>query len=186
MTLGHGHIPCLMAVRRFLRSRSAMHPAQAVRTLNELITVTHDAERGFSACGVRARDPALRAYLRARARSCASAAEQLQKWVQRLGGEPARRGSRMGAVHRGWAGLRAALALDDDAAMLAECERGEGHALAIYRNALDDPLPEPVHQLVLQQFAGLMKSHDEIRLLHLAPTLVPAIAARPRGYDPAP
>ena len=150
-----------------------MHPGQTVRTLNELITVTRDGERGFRACAARARDPRLRDHLLARAARCARAALELAACVQQLGGEPVRRGSRMGAVHRGWMGLRTALAMRDDAAILAECERGEGHALAMYRNALDDPLPEPVRELVQTQFVGVIENYEEIRQLHRF--VVPAV-----------
>ncbi len=160
-----------------------MHPAQTVRTLNELITVTRDGERGFRACAARARDPRLRDHLLARAATCSHAALELAEWVQHLGGEPVQRGSRMGAVHRGWLGLRTALAMDDDAAILAECERGEGHALATYRNALDDPLPEALHQIVHSQFVGVIENYEEIRQLHrfVVPTVAPAIVPASEG-----
>jgi uncharacterized protein (TIGR02284 family) len=142
-----------------------VNSAQSVRTLNELVSVTRDGERGFRACAMRARDWRLRAHLFERAHICARAELELQAWIERLGGEPVRHGTRMGAVHRGWVGLRAALARDDDAAILAECERGEGHALAIYRNALDDPLPEDIRELVQRQFVGVMENYEEIRRL---------------------
>jgi uncharacterized protein (TIGR02284 family) len=143
-----------------------MNASQTVRTLNELITVSLDGESGFRACAEHVRDPMLQRHFVARAQMCARAAAELQVWVERLGTEPVRHGSRIGAVHRGWLGLRAALADDDDAAILAECERGEGHALGSYRDALDDPLPEAVRQVVLQQFLGVMENHEEIRRLH--------------------
>lgn len=142
-----------------------MSPAQTLRTLNELISVTRDGERGFRRCAARARDPRLRAHLFVRAHGCARAELELQAWVERMGGEPVRHGTRIGAVHRGWVGLRATLARDDDAAILTECERGEGHALSIYRNALDDPLPDDIRQLVQRQFIGVMDNHEEIRRL---------------------
>ena len=63
----------------------------------------------------------------------------------------------------GWAGLRAALARGEDAAILDACERGESWILEAYRNALDDHLPEFVRETVLRQFEILMSTHDAIR-----------------------
>jgi len=148
-----------------------------VRTLNELLSVTRDGERGFRACARRVRDWRLRTHLFERAHVCARAELELQASIEKLGGEPARRGTRMGTVHRGWVGLRAALVRDDDAAILAECERGEGHALSIYRNALDDPLPDDVRELVQRQFVGVMENYEEIRRLQRL--LVRACASPP-------
>jgi uncharacterized protein (TIGR02284 family) len=63
----------------------------------------------------------------------------------------------------GWAGLRAALALGEDEAILDACERGESWILEAYRNALDDHLPDFVRDTVLRQFEILMSTHDAIR-----------------------
>ncbi len=145
-----------------------MKHGQTVQTLNELIAISRDGERGFGTCAQWTRDPRLRRLLAARSRSCALAASELGARVRQLGGEAARHGSTFGAVHRGWVDLRAALAYDDDAAILAECERGEGYALEVYRNALDDPLPDFARRVVLRQFMGVMDNHDEIgRLIRM-------------------
>jgi uncharacterized protein (TIGR02284 family) len=165
--------------------KAKMNASQTVRTLNELITVTRDGERGFRACAARARDPLLRAHLLERAYACARAGLELTALIEQLGGEPVRYGSRIGAMHRGWLGLRAALARNDDRAILAECERGEGHALAIYRNALDDPLPAEVRGLVLRHFEGVMENYERIRRLHESLRPAPATVT-PTGGEAAP
>jgi len=40
-----------------------------------------------------------------------------------------------GALHRGWINLKSALTSGDDHAILAECERGEDHAVAVFQKA---------------------------------------------------
>jgi uncharacterized protein (TIGR02284 family) len=40
-----------------------------------------------------------------------------------------------GALHRGWINLKSVLTSGDDHAILAECERGEDHAVEIFRKA---------------------------------------------------
>jgi len=155
-----------------------MKHGQAVRTLNELITISRDGERGFGNCAQWVRDWSLRRLFAAREGSCALAALELSALVRQLGGEPVRHGSTIGAVHRGWVDLRAALAYRDDVAILAECERGEGYALEVYRNALDDPLPDFARTVVLRQFLGVMENHDEIgRLIRMR-------RAHPVGHAP--
>jgi uncharacterized protein (TIGR02284 family) len=73
--------------------------------------------------------------------------------------------------------VHAALALNDDGALVDECERGEDHALEVYRNALDDHLPEFVRQVVLRQFETLMNDRHRIRLLASEPCADLAVVA---------
>ena len=75
------------------------------------------------------------------------------------------------AAHRHWSDLRAALACDGDGVILDECERGASRALEVYRNALDDPLPDLVRAIVLRQFEDVMTNHDQIRDLRSEPSL---------------
>ena len=43
-----------------------------------------------------------------------------------------------GAIHRGWINLKSALTSGDDHAILAECERGEDHAVEVFRKAAQE------------------------------------------------
>jgi uncharacterized protein (TIGR02284 family) len=47
--------------------------------------------------------------------------------------------------------------------MLEECERGEDVAVARYRDALEEPLPEDVKHIVERQYQGVRRNHDEVR-----------------------
>jgi uncharacterized protein (TIGR02284 family) len=100
-----------------------------------------------------------------RSHGCREAADQLQSIVARLGGAPDDGGSASGALHRGWVNLRGTLALDDDKAMLEECERGEDLAVARYRRALEEDLPPEIAGIVRRQFEGARRNHDEIKAL---------------------
>ncbi len=73
-------------------------------------------------------------------------------------------------VQRRWSDLRTALACDGDGVILDECERGGSRSLEIYRNALDDPLPDLVRAIVLRQFEEVMTNHDQIRDLRSEPS----------------
>jgi uncharacterized protein (TIGR02284 family) len=83
--------------------------------------------------------------------------------VERLGGARQAHGAVAGFWRSGWEGLRGALALGEDRAILDACERGESWILEAYRNALDDHLPDFVRDAVLRQFEVLMSTYDAIR-----------------------
>jgi uncharacterized protein (TIGR02284 family) len=145
-----------------------MNHQYTIETLQELIAVRRDGEQGFRTCAEHARSEPLKRIFMIHARECTQALRELQGLIRQLGGDPDVRGTVLrgtvsGAAHRGWANLRAALARNEDGAILDECEHGESRALEIYRNALDDPLPDFVRGVVLRQFEGVMSNHDQIR-----------------------
>jgi uncharacterized protein (TIGR02284 family) len=142
-----------------------MNYRYTIVTLSELLAVNRDGENGFNTCAEHARSESLRQIFLTRASRHAVACAELRGLVGQLGGDPASRGRIFSTTRRGWVTLPAALTQNDDDALVEECERGEDHALEVYRNALDDHLPEFVRQAVLRQFEELMSDHDEIRVL---------------------
>jgi uncharacterized protein (TIGR02284 family) len=142
-----------------------MEKEDIIETLNDLIENCKDGEYGFRACADNVKSEQLKALLQRRADGCRQAAQELQSRVMRLGGSPDTGGSASGAAHRGWVNLRGTLSLDDERAVLAECERGEDIAVARYRAALDKELPLDIEQLVRRQYEGALRNHDEIKAL---------------------
>lgn len=136
-----------------------------IETLNDLIENCKDGELGFETCAEHARSEELKDLFARRARGCGEAAGQLQSLVARFGGTADVGGSASGALHRGWVNLRGALALDDDRAMLDECERGEDLAVARYRRALEEPLPVDIEAIVRRQYEGARRNHEQIKAL---------------------
>jgi uncharacterized protein (TIGR02284 family) len=139
-----------------------MNYGYTIATLSELLAVVRNGEHGFMACAQLARTDALKKLLVSRANRQAAAARELRELIAQLGGDPAASGKIRGATRRGWVNLHVALTQNTDEALVQECERGEDHALEVYRNALDDHLPEIVRQVVLRQFEGMMIDHDQI------------------------
>ena len=136
-----------------------------VETLNDLIENCKDGEYGFRTCSEHAKASNLKSAFTQRATQCRAAAEELQTLVTRFGGTPDTTGTVAGAVHRGWLAVRGAVALDDDQAMLNECERGEDIAINRYRKALEEDLPPDVEQAVRRQYEGARRNHDQIKAL---------------------
>jgi uncharacterized protein (TIGR02284 family) len=140
-----------------------MNEKYTIAALRELIGVRRDSEQAFRLCAASLGAGSLGKLCEQGAAECADAIRELEAWVGRLGGERQARAAVVGIWRSGWAGLRAALARDEDEAILESCERGESWILEAYRNALDDNLPEAVRDTVLRQFEILMSTHDAIR-----------------------
>jgi len=137
-----------------------------ISTLNDLIETSRDGEEGYRTCAKDAKDAQLRQVFEEGAQSCARGASELQQLVRQLGGDPDKRGSISGSVHRGWVNIKAAVAGRDDLAILEECERGEDVAKARYRTALESGnLPPEVRQIVESQYQGVIRNHDRARAL---------------------
>jgi uncharacterized protein (TIGR02284 family) len=142
-----------------------MTQMQLIDVLNALLRTSREGEAGVRACATEVKDEPLRAMLLARAERYARAAGELHDLILAKGGTVRAGGPVDGARHRGWIGVRAAVLGRDDAAILAECERGEDAAVVQYRDALEHHLPDPVRVVVERQFAGLLEHHGEVREL---------------------
>ena len=134
-----------------------------IDTLNQLIETSKDGEYGFRACAEHATTAELKATFEQHAEECLKGARELQTCVVKLGGKPGEKGTASGSAHRGWVALRGSLTGYTDEAMLDECERGEDVAMARYRDALEEPLPEDVKQIVERQYQGVRRNHDQVR-----------------------
>jgi len=143
-----------------------------IDTLKELIVARSDGLHGLRICQEYVRSARLEGLLLSHLEACRRSLEELQSLVRLLDGDPEIPPRELAAQRR-WAELRAALACNEDGAILDECERGESRALEVYRNAMDDPLPGLVQAVVLRQFEDVMSNHDQIRdLRRQGPLLV--------------
>jgi uncharacterized protein (TIGR02284 family) len=140
-----------------------MNDKYTITALRELISVRRDSEQALRMCAASGAAEPVREICARAAAECSDAVRELEALVARLGGERLAHGAVAGFWRSGWAGLRAALARNDDSAILDACERGESWILEAYRNALDDHLPDLVRDVVLRQFEALMSTHDAIR-----------------------
>jgi uncharacterized protein (TIGR02284 family) len=127
---------------------AVMDRDDVVETLNDLIENCKDGEYGFRTCAEHAKSANLKSVFAQRAGQCRAAADELQTLVTRFGNTPDTSGTVAGAAHRGWIAVRGTVALDDDQAMLNECERGEDIAINRYRKALQQDLPPGLAAIV--------------------------------------
>jgi uncharacterized protein (TIGR02284 family) len=142
---------------------------QIASTLNELIQTSKDGENGFRAAAESVQDSNLRHLLESYAQQRAEFAAELQLEVRRLAQDPVDTGHATAALHRSWMDIKTALTSRDEAAVIAECERGEDTAVGVYRKALDsDHLPEDLRMIVQRQASEVEQAHDHIRSLERA------------------
>jgi len=136
-----------------------------IDALQDLVECCKDGEYGFRECAEQAKRPDLRSTFLQRADECRRGAEELNNEIRGLGGSPEHGGSALGALHRGWVSVKSTLTTYDDKAVLEECERGEDNALARYRKALKQQLPENIRRVVERQYQGVQRNHDQIKQL---------------------
>jgi len=136
-----------------------------VDALNKLIETCKDGEHGFRLCAEHLNDAGMRQAFAHRATECAQAAAELQALVARFGGSPEDSGTAEGALHRGWVAVKGSLTGYSDVAILEETERGEDEAMAAYREALAQPLPADVREVVERHFEGVKRNHAHVRTL---------------------
>jgi uncharacterized protein (TIGR02284 family) len=136
-----------------------------ISTLNELIETCKDGQEGFrqAAEGVERSD--LKSLFFEFSQQRAHFAGELQSLVQSLGGDPETSGSTAGAMHRGWINLKSAITGKDEQAVLNECERGEDSAKNTYKDALEEPLPSNVTEVVRTQYSSILQAHDRVKML---------------------
>ena len=142
-----------------------MYYRYTIASLSELLAVVRDNRRGFAHWAEHARSDRLRAILHDRAQKNARVAAELAELIRQLGGDPEMSRGTSGPARRGWVDFHPAVHANAQEALLEACERGEDRALEVYRNTLDEHLPELVRQVVLRQFEDMMSDRNEIRVL---------------------
>lgn len=145
-----------------------MDNKEIISTVNDLIETSKDGEQGFRTCANGVKDSQLKSFFEQTAQRCAEGAAELQTKVRSLGGDPEKSGSTTGAAHRGWINLKSTITGMDDAAVLAEAERGEDSAKRAYESALKKDLPQDVRAIVERQYQGVKQNHDRVRDLRNA------------------
>ncbi|MBV9861547.1 MAG: PA2169 family four-helix-bundle protein [Alphaproteobacteria bacterium] len=136
-----------------------------VSALNTLVETSKDGEQGFRTCADNAKNPQHKQFFEQAARRCAEGAAELQAKVRHLGGDPERSGSMTGALHRSWVNIKSTITGMDEAAVLAECERGEDSAKQVYEEALKKDLPADVRAMVERQYREVKQNHDRVRAM---------------------
>jgi len=139
-----------------------------VGILMRLVEACRDGESGYRLAAGHVRDAGLKFLFQGHAEQRARFATDLQGELRRLGVRDRKAGAITAALHRGWAGVKAAVTAGSDRALVAECVRAEGAAKQLYTEALRHDLPQDVRALVRWQCEAVHEAHDRIRLCEMA------------------
>jgi len=140
-------------------------PVDIADCLNGLIGATADSEALFHAAAGDVRSEEARALLLDRARRFGRAATALRTLAAECG---------LVRVAPTALGGATRIPPDDEAGILAECERREDGVILAYRDALECALPAGVHAVIAREFERLLASLGSLRAVRER-------AARQRG-----
>jgi uncharacterized protein (TIGR02284 family) len=131
--------------------------------LKSLINTLRDGQKGFADIGDHLKDETLKRYFLAESLKRANFRAELENELHRAGVHDVKEsGTTTGAVHRVWADLKAKLG-GGDHTLLDTAEQGEDVAKKAYEDALNRDLPLPLRQLLVEQQAHVLNSHDYVR-----------------------
>jgi uncharacterized protein (TIGR02284 family) len=146
----------------------AVNREELIECLKDLIQTCRDGENGFQTAADHVKDTNLKALFGKCSIQRAQFASELESEVRQLGGNPAKSGSVSAAFHRGWMNIKSIVTGGSDAAIIAECERGEDAAVENYQRVMKQNLPPNVLPVAKHQFTEIKRSHDRIRALDQA------------------
>jgi uncharacterized protein (TIGR02284 family) len=144
---------------------TAMGVDATASTLNQLVNVCLDGERGFQAAAGRLSDSNLAHLFESYSRQRRGFVEQLQRELGRLGLESEQSDAAGAATQPGPANVTAAGPETDEGTVIADCERAEELAIEAYSSALKGGLPPEVHVLVERQFTDMREVGEQLRSL---------------------
>ncbi|HEY4490648.1 MAG TPA: PA2169 family four-helix-bundle protein [Acidobacteriota bacterium] len=143
---------------------------KVISALNQLIETCKDGEKGFREASEAIHNGYFHILFKEYARRRGQFVSQLRTQVRFLGGEPERKGSVAGTLHRGWMNLRTALNKGKDELVIFECERGEEAAVHHYEQVLKLELPSETRSLLEEQLNEINATLRRVKAME-----VPAI-----------
>jgi uncharacterized protein (TIGR02284 family) len=131
--------------------------------LNKLISTLLDGQKGFADIGEHLKDEVLKRHFLAESLKRASFRGDLEEILHQNGVHDIKEsGTALGTINRAWGDLKAKLG-GGDHTLLETAERAEDEAKEAYADALDQELPLPVRQLIAEQQAHILASHEFVR-----------------------
>jgi uncharacterized protein (TIGR02284 family) len=142
--------------------RSKMNRKSIAEILNDLLQILKQGQEGFRMAAEAAKDPEFKAlFLQCAAKRAEMARELLRHmrpewWEKKVAAK--------GAYQNGF-NLNTALTSGDDFTILAECERGENRAIAMFKKALEQDLPSDLCRRIKSYSLRILETHEKIKEL---------------------
>ncbi|MGB5818549.1 MAG: PA2169 family four-helix-bundle protein [Saonia sp.] len=131
--------------------------------LNELLTKTYDAEKGYTLAQDKVENPSVKSFLNDKVQQRYNFGHELKSEIMEYGQLPEKGGSIKGDVHRTWMNLTATLSNDSTERILEEVIRGEKASLEEYNDILNDSdmvLPPSTEKILTKQRDAIKEALD--------------------------
>lgn len=129
--------------------------------IKDLLQTLTDGVDGFTRAAESVQDPELKTLFAGFAAERQEMADELVAFSE---AEPDdEKSTVVGALHRGWINLKGALTSGDDHAILAECERGEDHAVEVFQKALEESYPAEASSTIESIATRILATHNRVR-----------------------
>jgi len=135
---------------------------QVIHKLNDLIQLCKDGEQGFRQAAGEVHSKQYKALMWAAAQRRKDFASLLQEEVRKMGAKPARKGSFVGLLHRGWMNLLYQMSLHSDKVVVKECRRAEESALNVYEDIFENKRLPGMEPLLQNSFVHLIETRDRL------------------------
>lgn len=131
-----------------------------ISNLKHLLSICNDGKEGYKNAAENVESSELKALMHTYSIQRAEFAAALKTNIQQCGGDPDNSdGGPLGAIHRTWIDIKAALTSNENKAVLDACITGEKAALEAYDKALaDESLSVQTKDLLMQQRTGIQES----------------------------
>jgi len=138
-----------------------------VEVLNDLIKINNDRIEGYERALTETKDldVDLKGIFQKMANESREYIAELSQEVATLGGEIETGTTNSGKIYRVWMDIKATFTGHDRTSVLESCEYGEDAAQEAYDDALatDADLPVNIRQIITDQKASLLESHNLIK-----------------------
>jgi len=138
--------------------------AEFIAVCKEVINILEDGQKGLADIGSHLQDETLKRYFLAESLKRANFRAELENELHRHGvPDVHEEGTAGGTARRVWFDIKEKLHKSDDQSLLETAEEGEHEAIRVYADALSQELPLPLRQLLAEQNANILSSHNYIR-----------------------
>ena len=133
------------------------------RVLRSVINTLQDSQKGFADIGEHLKNETLKVYFLAESLKRARFRGDLENALHQNGVHDVNEtGTTAGTLHRVWGDLKARLSSGDHG-LLETAETGEDETKKAYADALNQDLPLPIRELLAEQQAHILSSHDYVK-----------------------
>jgi uncharacterized protein (TIGR02284 family) len=141
-----------------------MRNIELEKLVKSVINILEDGQKGFADIGAHLKNETLRRYFLAESLKRANFRAELENELHRHGVHDVHEdGTFVGELQRMWFDLKEKIHAADDRSLLAYAEAEEDAAERIYADALAHELPRPLRQLLAEQNAHVVSSHNYVR-----------------------